>query len=164
MPSFKTILKAALIVGTLDILAACAQFYFKTGKTPFKPVLTFVASGLLGKEAFTQGDSMMLVGLLLHYCIAAAFTLFFFFTVARLRFAREQTLLTGILYGAFVWVVMNLLILPFTNTARLSKDFWNVTIGILILICCIGIPLAYLASRSHYAGQKHHRTLKNFLR
>ena len=70
MPSFKTILKAALIVGTLDILAACAQFYFKTGKTPFKPVLTFVASGLLGKEAFTQGDSMVLVGLVIHYCIA----------------------------------------------------------------------------------------------
>jgi uncharacterized membrane protein YagU involved in acid resistance len=163
MPATKTILKAALIVGTLDILAACTQFYFKTGKTPFKPVLTFVASGLVGKEAFTNGDMMMLAGLVIHYCIATAFTFFFFYTVARLSFAREHKLLTGILYGAFVWMVMNLLVLPLTNANRLPKTFWSVTIGMLILICCIGIPLAYLASRNYYASRKHHRTLKNFL-
>jgi hypothetical protein len=147
MPSTKTIFKAALLVGTLDICAALTQFYFKTGKAPFKPVLTFVASGLLGKQAFTNGDVMMLVGLLIHYCVASAFTLLFFLTVARTNFVKQQTLLTGILYGAFVWVVMNLLILPVTNAARLSKEFWNVTIGMLILICCIGIPLSFITAR-----------------
>ena len=152
MPSAKTIFKAALIVGTLDICAALAQFYFKTGKLPFKPVLTFVASGLLGKYAFTNGDGMMLVGLLIHYCVATAFTIFFFLTIARTSFVKEQTVLTGILYGAFVWVVMNLLVLPITNANRLSKEFWNVTIGMLILICCIGIPLSFIAARLRKTG------------
>ena len=147
MPPTKTIIKAALLVGTLDICAALTQFYFKTGKLPFKPVLTFVASGLLGKNVFTSGDGMMLVGLLIHYCVATAFTIFFFLTVAKTDFVKRQPLLTGILYGAFVWLVMNLLVLPITNANRLSKEFWNVTIGMLILICCIGIPLSFIAAR-----------------
>jgi hypothetical protein len=149
MPSAKTILKAALIVGTLDIIAASTQFYLKTGKAPFKPVLTFVASGLLGKKAFAAGDGIMLLGLLIHYCVATAFTLFFFFTIANARFAHQQKLLTGILYGAFVWVVMNLVVLPFTQASRLPKDFWSVVTGMLILICCIGIPVAFLSAGFH---------------
>lgn len=147
MPSTKTIFKAALLVGTLDICAALAQFYLNTGKLPFKPVLTFVASGLLGKDAFTNGDGMMLVGLLIHYLVATAFTVFFFLTIAKMEFAKQHPLLTGIVYGAFVWVVMNLVVLPITNANRLTKEFWNVTIGILILICCIGIPLSFMAAR-----------------
>jgi len=147
MPSSKTIIKAALLVGTLDICAALTQFYLKTGKAPFKPVLNFVASGSLGKDAFTNGDGMMLVGLLIHYCVATAFTVFFFLIVAKTNLVKQQPLLTGILYGVFVWVVMNLLVLPLTNANRLSKEFWNVTIGMLILICCIGIPLSYIAAQ-----------------
>jgi uncharacterized membrane protein YagU involved in acid resistance len=68
-------------------------------------------------------------------------------TIIKTDFVKHQTLLTGILYGAFVWVVMNLLVLPITNANRLSKEFWNVTIGMLILICCIGIPLSFIAAR-----------------
>jgi uncharacterized membrane protein YagU involved in acid resistance len=146
MAPTKTILKAALLVGTLDICAALAQFYLKTGKAPFKPVLMFVASGLLGKQAFTSGDAMLLVGLLIHYCVATAFTVFFFLTIAKTNVVKRQTVLTGIVYGAFVWMVMNLLVLPITNANRLSKEFWNVTVGMLILIVCIGIPLSFIAA------------------
>ena len=144
MSSSKTIAKAALLVGTLDIAAALLHYFIKTGKTPFKPVLTFVASGLLGKAAFTNGDGMMLVGLFIHYCIATAFTIFFFLTFAKTQFAEEQKLLTGILYGGFIWVVMNLLVLPVTKAPKLPKDFLVVSIGMMIVIDCIGIPLACL--------------------
>lgn len=144
MPSSKTIFKAALLVGTLDIIGALTHYYFKTGKAPFKPVLTFVASGLLGKPAFTNGDAMMLVGLVIHYCIATAFTIFFFLTVAKTKFARKQKLLTGILYGAFIWAVMSFLVLPLSNVPKMQKEFWNVTIGMMVLMVCIGIPLAYM--------------------
>lgn len=145
MPAAKTIAKAALLVGTLDICAACLQVYLRNGKAPFKPVLTFVASGLLGKQAFSGGEEMMLAGLLIHYCVATAFTLFFFFTVARTPFARNQKLLTGILYGAFVWAVMNLLVLPLTAAPRLTLNLSNAAQAMGILILCVGLPLALLA-------------------
>lgn len=147
MPSTKTILKAALIVGTLDITAACTQVYLRTGKPSIKPVLFFVASGLLGKQAFTHGDIMMLAGLLIHYCIAAAFTVFFFLVISRWSFSHQQRLLTGILYGAFVWMVMNLLVLPLTASAPLKRTPSSIAISMFILVVCIGIPLAFLAAK-----------------
>lgn len=147
MPSAKTILKAALIVGTLDITAACTQVSLRTGQLSIKPVLLFVASGLLGKDAFNNGDGMMLVGLLVHYCVATAFTIFFFLTLAKTDFAKRQRLLTGILYGAFVWLVMNLLVLPLTPASPLKRTPSSIAIGAGILMLCIGIPLAFLANR-----------------
>lgn len=147
MPSAKTILKAALIVGTLDITAACTQVSLRTGQLSVKPVLLFVASGLMGKSAFNNGDVVMLVGLLIHYCVAAAFTVFFFLTVAKTDFAKQHRLLTGILYGAFVWIVMNLLVLPLTAANPLKRTPSGIAIGAGILMLCIGIPLAHLANR-----------------
>jgi hypothetical protein len=144
----KTIFQSALIVGTLDIIAAFAQYAIKSGKAPFKPVLTFVASGLFGKQAFTTGDGIMAAGLLIHYCVAAAFTVIFFLVLAKTQFAKRQKLVTGILYGAFVWVVMNLLVLPITNAPKLQPDFWSSATGMLILIVCIGLPLSFLAASS----------------
>jgi hypothetical protein len=151
MPSAKTIFQSALIVGTLDIIAAFAQYAIKSGKAPFKPVLKFVASGVFGKQAFTTGNGMMAAGLLIHYCVAAAFTVFFFLVLVNTRFAKQQKLVTGILYGAFIWVVMNLLVLPMTNAPKLQPDFWSSATGMLILIVCIGLPLSFLATSSKTA-------------
>lgn len=74
---WSVIIKAGLLAGTLDISAACVQYYMKTGKNP-DYVLKYVASGAFGKDAFTGGIVMSMAGLLFHYLIAFSFTLFFF--------------------------------------------------------------------------------------
>ena len=48
------IVLTGFIAGTLDITAACIQYYIRTGKGPAN-VLRYVASGVFGKEAFTGG-------------------------------------------------------------------------------------------------------------
>lgn len=157
MPSAKTVLATALFVGTLDLSAAMIQYYSRTGILPFRPVLYFVASGLLGKSAFSSGDVMLLAGLLIHYCIATAFTVLFFLLVAQRPFARQHRLLTGILYGALVWIIMNLVVLPVTAARPLPKTFASVTTGMGILIICIGLPLALVANTR---PQRHHSTAR----
>ncbi|HVE60655.1 MAG TPA: hypothetical protein VNA26_02470, partial [Chitinophagaceae bacterium] len=72
------ILKAGLLVGTLDILAAFLDYYISTNKNPLN-VFTFIASGVFGKKAFTGGSSMIILGAVFHFIIALAFTLFFFY-------------------------------------------------------------------------------------
>jgi hypothetical protein len=69
MNNFSKILKAGLIVGTLDILAAFIQYAIKTGKNP-TVVLKFIASGVFGKEAFNGGTMMNVYGLIFHFVIA----------------------------------------------------------------------------------------------
>lgn len=150
MPSAKTVAKAALLVGTLDITAAFIQVYSRTGKSPFQPILAFIAKALVGKDTTMGPGALTAIGLLLHYFIAAGFTLLFFLTVAKLRWAKRNWLAAGFLYGLFIWAVMNLLVLPVTNTRKFpdfSKDLSNMALAAGILIICIGLPLAFINSR-----------------
>ena len=82
--SVSKIIKAGVIVGTLDILSAFIYYFIKTGKNPLN-ILLFIASGLFGKEAFAGGNKMMMIGLILHYFIAFAFTIFFFWIFPRIK-------------------------------------------------------------------------------
>ena len=145
----KTILKAALTVGTLDICAAFIQVYLKTGKESVSLVLLYIGRAVLGKTNTLSDGALMAIGLLMHYIIAASFTVAFFLTVAKTRFAKQQRLLTGILYGLFIWTVMNLAVLPVTGTRKFpdfSKELSNQAIAAGILIICIGVPLAFIAN------------------
>jgi hypothetical protein len=145
-PSSKQILFASLLVGTLDIVAACTQYYLKTGKGA-AGVLKFVASGLFGKEAFTGGTPIIVAGLAIHYLIAMTFTLFFFLLVNKISLLRANRFVTGFLYGAFIWVVMNRLVLPHSKAPVLKTDTAGNLTAMTILIVCIGLPLAFLAIR-----------------
>ena len=149
--SAKTI-KAAILVGTLDILAASIQFYLKTNKGP-APIFKFIASGIFGKDAFSSGNSMILFGLLFHFFIAFIFTIFFFWISDKIPAILKLKLVTGILYGVFIWTVMNLLVLPISNVPKSSFNFTNAIIGMMILIICIGIPLSLIASNHIKPGK-----------
>jgi hypothetical protein len=142
--NIQKILKAGLIVGSLDIIAALLQYYIKTGKNPGN-VLKFIASGVFGKEAFSGGTTMVTIGLLLHFVIAFIFTFFFFWIIYKIPAFSKQKILTGILYGLFIWSVMNFIVVPLSNTPPLTFKLTNALLAMGILIVCIGIPLSFMA-------------------
>ena len=145
---FSKIITAGLIAGTLDISAACIQYYIRTGKGP-ENVLKFVASGVFGKDAFTGGLLMSLCGLLFHFLIAFGFTTFFFFIYPRLKFLSFNIFLTAVLYGVFVWTAMNRVVLPLSNTPALPFTWAGAATAAGILIVCIGLPLAIIAKNDN---------------
>lgn len=142
--SIKTI-KAAIFVGTLDILAASIQFYLKTNKGP-APIFKFIASSVFGKKAFTEGNIMILYGLLFHFLIAFGFTFFFFWFCNKFTKILKMRLIAGFIFGSFIWAVMNLVVLPISNVDSPPFNFTNAFIQMMILIACIGIPLSLIAS------------------
>jgi FlaA1/EpsC-like NDP-sugar epimerase len=141
--NLRLIFKATLIAGTLDIIAAGLNFYFKTGKS-VTIVLKYIASGVFGKEAMIGGEQMILAGLLLHYLIALVFTLFFAIIYKNLWNWFQNTPLIAIIYGLFVWAVMNLLIVPNSLASKIPFTWSGALTSALILMVCIGYPLAYL--------------------
>lgn len=141
--NLKLILKAGLIAGTLDIIAAFLNFYFKTGKN-VTIVLKYIASAIFGKDAMGGGDGMALAGLLFHYVIALLFTVFFALIYKKMWSWFQHTLLIAIIYGVFVWLVMNLIIVPQTLAAQIPFSWSAGITSCLILIICIGYPLAYI--------------------
>jgi hypothetical protein len=140
------ILQAGLIVGTLDILSAFIYYYIKSGKTNFLVIFKFIASGLFGKAAGDGGVAMILAGLILHYAIAFSFTIFFFWLYPKMNVLSKNRIVTGIVYGLFVWAVMNLVVVPLSNTVHRPFKIEGALINMGILIVCIGLPLSFMAN------------------
>ncbi len=155
MPSQKkglnAILQAGLLAGSLDIITACVQYYVVTGKNPLK-VLNFIASGLLGKEALGKGVYvnewwLPVTGLLLHFVIAFSFTVFFYWVYPLIRAVAKNRTITGLLYGIFVWCVMNLAVLPLVMGAKFPSDWWKAAQSMLILMVMIGLPISFIIGK-----------------
>jgi hypothetical protein len=152
-PKFiNAVLTTGAIAGTLDIISACISAYIQRGMSPER-LLQFVASGLFGADAFTGGISMAIVGLVMHFMIATSWTLLFFLLYPQLKFLRKNRIVTGIVYGAFVWVMMNLVILPVTNIPKSSFKLSSALIGMVILMLMIGMPNAFGAAKYFRRGR-----------
>lgn len=148
---FKAILLAGLIVGSADILLAFLSAYLRAGVTPDR-VLRFIASGVFGGDAFSGGAGMAAWGLLFHFFIAFSWTALFFYLYPRLKLSSINPWLTGALYGLFIWLVMNLLVVPLSRTPSQPITLTGALIGAVILIVAIGWPLTGLAGR--YYGRE----------
>ena len=140
------IIKTGLVAGSLDIIFALAQYYLKTGKNPIV-LLKYIASAVLGKEAFTGGYPMVVTGLLFHFLIAFAWTIFFFLLYPRIPLLAKNKIITGLLYGVFIWLVMNLVVVPLTKIPPSSFNAVKAIIGMLILMIAVGLPISLLARR-----------------
>jgi len=139
-----TILWAGLFVGYLDITAAIINFMFNSDKSPAL-IFNYIASAAFGKERAYSDKSMIAMGVLFHFIVAYSFTIFFFLIYPRLHFLSTNRLVTGILYGCFVWCVMNLVVVPNTHIGKYPPMVAKTLIQVGILIAAIGIPLSYIA-------------------
>ncbi len=143
---FTTILKAWLLAGTLDISCAFIQTYLKFQKGP-SAVLKFIASGAFGKAAFSGGTEMSVYGLLFHYLIAFVWTIIFFLIYPKISFLQKNIFLTAILYGLFVWAIMNRVVLPLSAAPSIKFDLSKALVAALILMAAIGLPLSIMAKK-----------------
>jgi hypothetical protein len=146
------VIAIGLIAGLLDITAATTQFLLSGGKNPVQ-ILLFIASGIYGKEAFAGGTGMAIVGFLLHMFNAMAFTVFFFLVYPRLKAISENRYLWTIFYGAFVWMVMNRIVIPLSNITQREFNLRSAAIGMAILIVFIALPIVIGAQR-HYGPKQ----------
>lgn len=143
----KTILIAWLVAGTLDMLGALLVYTVILKKTTADKLLRGIASGIFKKQATTGGNEMLVYGVLFHYIIAFAFTIFFFIIFPYIPFLRKQKIIGGLLYGAFIWALMNVIVLPIVFPQRPPITLQPALIGASILMVMIGLPLSYFANK-----------------
>lgn len=144
-----TILLAGFIAGMLDILAAI----FILAKGNAEGVLRFIAKGAFGDSAMSGGPEMILFGLVFHFIIAYSFTAGYFFIFLRIPALRKSGVLSGLLYGAFIWMFMNFFFLHFTHNPPRPFSIENSWKGIVILMLTVGLPIA-LITLKYYSGNK----------
>ena len=142
----KAVIQTGLLAGTLDILAAITHAYFQSGTSPER-LFQFIASGLFGSEAFSGGMPMVFLGLIMHFLIALSWTLIFFLVYPKLSFLSKNKIVSGIVFGLFVWAMMSFVILPLTSTPKFPFNLGRAMIGAAILILMIGMPVSFLANK-----------------
>lgn len=140
------ILKTGLIAGVCDITCAMIHYVIRTGNNPLR-ILNYVASAIFGSRASEPGVAMPLLGLLFHFIIATIFSAFFFFIYPRLKFLSKNIIVSGVAYGVFVWLIMNLAVVPLSRIGRFPSNALQAVISLIIIVIAIGLPIAILTYR-----------------
>ena len=146
--AFLAIFWGGLACGIFDISQAMIAFRLQAGLSPSR-VLQSVASGLLGKAAFQGGTKAAVLGGFLHFFIAFSSAAIYYIASRRLMFLTESPVISGLLYGEFVWLVMTFVVLPLSAIHR-WPPVWNAAsiitgpIGHTVLV---GLPIALAVSR-----------------
>jgi hypothetical protein len=149
----RTILYAGLLAGFLDGIAAAAQAYLMRGMNPVD-VFRYVASGALGRSAFDGGWLTAGLGIVFHLAIALSWAALFFFAYPWFPFLAKSRVLNGVGYGLFIWLTMNLLVVPMSRIPARPFVLQNIVTGMLILIVMVGMPVAFIVPK-YYTRRQH---------
>ena len=107
-------------------------------------VLQFVASGLLGKDAFKHGVMAGAIGLLAHTAILLIAATIYYFASRKLIVLKNQALLMGALFGIGVYLFMNFVAVPISAVPfRMTYDVPKLLEGFFSHAVLVGLPIAF---------------------
>jgi hypothetical protein len=136
---------ATLVSGTLDATAGIVVYFLILGRMNIIQILQWIASGVFGKEAFDMGLMGAFYGVVFHYLIAVAFSLFAFVIYKKMAVFSDYPVFSGLSYGAAVWLVMNLIVLPNSNTVMGSFEPGVALTGVIWHMLLVGAPIVLIA-------------------
>jgi len=143
MSTPRALLYGTLLVGGLDALDAVVFF----GLRGVQPIRIFhsIASGLLGRAAFSGGLRTALLGAVLHFFIAFVIVGVFLLASRAMPVLVRAAILSGLVYGIGAYVVMNYIVVPLSAAAT-GRFSWPVFInGVLIHMFGVGLPASLVA-------------------
>jgi hypothetical protein len=143
----RALLYGAGAVGGIDFLYATVFVVLK-GRSWYRP-WQGVASAVLGPDSFAGGYRSALIGVVLHFTVAACIVGVYLMASRWFSLLRQRPLLCGLAYGVIAFFVMNLVVVPMTRIGRqpLVWSAFNVG-GLLVHIFLLGPVAAYFASRA----------------
>jgi uncharacterized membrane protein len=117
-------------------------------------------------RSFQAGFLSVALGVVLHYFIALTWTSIFYVASHNLKTLRRQPVIYGLLYGGFVYLFMNLMVLPLSNVPYSPKAITLASRinGVLAVMFCVGLPISVLISRNSAAHEFHSRLKNNQVR
>jgi uncharacterized membrane protein YagU involved in acid resistance len=135
------------IAGTLDMTYAFLA-YGARGVSP-GAILQSIASGLLGRDAYAGGAFTAALGLVLQFLIATLMAGGFVVLSRLAPLLLRRPLLTGAVYGLFLYVLMNYVVVPLSAAYPGTRpQGWMLAGALFAHVVLVGIPIAWIASRA----------------
>ena len=138
---------AAAVAGSLDLLYAFA-FWGAQGVPPVR-ILQSIASGWLGREAYSVGAPAAVLGALSHYGIVLVMA-WTCYRVARIWPALAwRPWLFGPLYGAALYLAMTYVVVPLSaaGNGQWPAWQWSQLAHLAAHMALVGTPCAFAAAR-----------------
>jgi hypothetical protein len=143
--------QAGFVTGLIDGLFSSvlsAVFYGSTAPRLFQGV----AAVLVGNEAFEGGTRTVVIGVLMHVCVAFGWSAVFLFLVLRSAWvrgilaSRYGVIKVASVYGPFIWMVMSLAVIPILvhRAPTIGIRWWIQLIGHFPFV---GIPIVASSGR-----------------
>jgi hypothetical protein len=143
--------RAWLLTGVLDGLFSSALAEFAYGSSVSR-LFQGVAATAFGADAFGGGRALAIVGLLMHFGVALAWSTVFLIAyeasapLRRIVASRLGVVKVAAVYGPLVWVVMSLVVIA-TFTGRptvITVRWWNQFFGHAVFV---GLPIVSMIAR-----------------
>lgn len=146
----RAVLVGGLIAGACDMTYALLWFS-GVKHVPWTKIPQSVAAGLIGKSSFDGGAATVALGFALHWMIALIWAAIYVYAGRRLLpDLLHKPILYGVAYGAWIYFVMNWVVLPLsamhTKPHISPLDTWLT--GLAIHMLGIGIAISLSASKA----------------
>lgn len=139
--------RPALTVAVLDAVWATTLWSIILRRATPGQVWQGVAAALLGPSAREGGTATVVLGLVMHVCVATTWTAIYLVAVrswpAFRAAAARRALATGVAYGALVWSVMDLVVIPFTHARVQPPAAWLFWVNLVGHMIVVGPPIAW---------------------
>ena len=141
--AFDTILYGGLVVGILDGLFALVYYGLILGVKPMR-IFQSVASGLLGRASFDGGVSTFLLGILLHFVVAACITAVYYLVSLKLPILIRQAVICGLIYGLISYLGMNYVVIPLSAAGSREFSLHIFLTAIIGHALFVGLPIGLI--------------------
>jgi len=125
------------IAGACDITYAIGSNMQRGGA--WDRTLQSVASGWMGRAAFSGGMTTAALGLVSHFLIAFIWAALFYAASRAVKPLGERPFIFGPLYGALVYVMMNTVVVPLSAAPFTLPLRWT---GLFVHMFLVGLPIA----------------------
>ena len=151
--TLRTVLWIGLVAGTLD-LGENFVFSQLRGVSPWT-VCQYIASGLIGTQAFQGGWASVALGVVLHYIIALIWTGIFYAVARKFAMVMRRPVLSGLLYGGVVYLIMNFMIVPHSSVPHPLRPITLISRinAVLALLLCIGLTISLLMRKTLFQAR-----------
>lgn len=136
---FPAIFVGGVIVGVVDLLYAIVVY------SPRKPILVpqTIASGILGARSYGGGLRTAVLGVVLHFVIALGAATVYYLASRKLTFLVSRAVLSGIIYGALVYLFMHVIVLPLSALPKGDTPLVYAVTEFVEHLFCVGLPIAF---------------------
>lgn len=139
---------ATLASGTLDAAAGIVVFDFALGRMSIVQILQWIASGVFGAESFNMGLGSAAYGMFFHFVIAFGFSAGLFAFYKKFPVIRDYPVFSGLAYGGYIWIAMNFIVLPLSQTPVSPFEPGVALTGYIWHMLFTGLPISMIARRT----------------